>query len=308
MKSAIRTLALILLSCWALCPAANANASANDKASGLHGPYLGQEPPGLTPEVFAPGIISTTGWEINGAFSPDMNEYYFVREVEIDGSLQQQFVVYRKRDNQWHEKVISPRVGQPFISPDGKTLFLGRNYKERTAMGWSEIKSLGTLFTDYRIMSLTASAPGTLVFDEAVRDGKGLIRYSALVNGVRQPPEPFPTEINTGEYNAHPFIAPDESYLIWDGQRNSKVRNANLFISFKQKDGSWGNAIEMGPEINTSAAEFGAKVTPDGKYLLFSRNNGEFEWKKPDGSVESIPNTDIFWVDANVIEHLRKKS
>ena len=25
------------------------------------GPYLGQKPPGMTPEIFAPGIISTAG-------------------------------------------------------------------------------------------------------------------------------------------------------------------------------------------------------------------------------------------------------
>jgi len=30
----------------------------------IKGPYLGQEPPGLTPKVFAPGIVSTKDWEI----------------------------------------------------------------------------------------------------------------------------------------------------------------------------------------------------------------------------------------------------
>ena len=44
----------------------------------LEGPYMGQEPPGLTPVVFAPGVISTKGWEISGVFSPDMNEFYFI--------------------------------------------------------------------------------------------------------------------------------------------------------------------------------------------------------------------------------------
>ncbi len=30
--------------------------------------------------------------------------------------------------------------------------------------------------------------------------------------------EAAPKEINTGTWNAHPYIAPDESYLMWDGE------------------------------------------------------------------------------------------
>ena len=42
----------------------------------LKGPYLGQEPPGLKPEIFAPGIISTKKFkEFSGTFSPDGKEY-----------------------------------------------------------------------------------------------------------------------------------------------------------------------------------------------------------------------------------------
>ena len=43
----------------------------------LKGPYLGQTPPGITAEAFAPGIISTKGWEIEGSFAPGMKEFYF---------------------------------------------------------------------------------------------------------------------------------------------------------------------------------------------------------------------------------------
>jgi len=38
----------------------------------LKGPYLGQRPPGMTPEIFAPGIISTAQkYELNSVFSPE---------------------------------------------------------------------------------------------------------------------------------------------------------------------------------------------------------------------------------------------
>ena len=49
-------------------------------APGPSGPYFGQEPPGMEPEKFAPGFISSPDLsEYSGAFSPDGSEYYFYR-------------------------------------------------------------------------------------------------------------------------------------------------------------------------------------------------------------------------------------
>jgi len=283
------------------------NGYSQDDILKVQGPYLGQTPPGLTPEVFAPGIISTKGWEYGAVFAPGMKELYWVREVYADTGLEQQFVVYEQKDNSWHERVIGERRGTPTLSTDGKTMFFGRSYKEWDSKGWSESKRLGPVFEDFRIMRVTESAKGTIVFDEAKEEGAGLIRYSQLIDGKRAAPKPLPKEINTGKYNVHPFIAPDESYIIWDGQRNSAKRNADLFISFRQPDGSWGEAIKFGNTINTEAGEFAAFVSPDGKYLFFNRNVGEFEWKSASGEVEMIPDVDIFWVDARIIESLKPK-
>ncbi|MDT7831802.1 hypothetical protein RQM59_05385 [Flavobacteriaceae bacterium S356] len=263
-------------------------------------PYLGQKPPGLLPEVFAPGMVSTKGWEVSGVFTPDLKEFYFIREAATDKeNFKQEFVLFQRKNNEWHESVISGRVGQPFISPDGTIMHLGKRYKERTETGeWSEIKKLSPSFQEIQIMRLTVSSKGTYVFDEAgMPDGDGIIRYSRLVDGKREEPKAFGKEINTGKFNAHPFIAPDESYILWDGRRASGYGNSDIYISFKQQDGSWGAAINLGDKINTSAWEAGARVTPDGKYLFFNRNMGS----------DNYENVDIFWVDAKVIENLRPK-
>lgn len=50
------------------------------------GPYLGQKPPGMIPEIFAPGIISTAKEELNSVFSLDGREFYFTR-IEGDGDV-----------------------------------------------------------------------------------------------------------------------------------------------------------------------------------------------------------------------------
>jgi len=258
----------------------------------LSGPYLGQKPPGLTAEVFAPGIVSTKNFEAFGVFTPDLNEFYFVRGC--GKSKKHTLVVFKYKNNQWRESVVAPRVGEPFISPDGKTMYLGNKYMEKSNEGWSEVKSLGSPYEKMPIMRLTASSIGTYVFDEATRSGKGVLRYSQLVNGKRKAPKALAKEINTGKWNAHPFIAADESYLIWDGEREDGYGGSDLYISFRQKDDSWGAAINLGDNINTEFEDAFGSVTPDGKYFFFYRTLGP-------------GNLDIFWADGQFIETLRPK-
>lgn len=265
----------------------------DDDSSAKETSYLGQQPPGLVPEPFAPGLVTTAGWEYSGVFSPDMKEFYFLRQVE--GSKEQEFVVYEKQRNQWTETVISARKGQPFVSPDGKTMHLGRRYKERTDNGeWSEVKKLGPPFDTLPIMRLTASSKGTYFFDEFKRDFTGDIRYSRLVDGKHEEPQLLNKKVNAGK-SFHPFIAPDESYLIFDSKREDGFGDSDIYISYRQQDGEWGAAVNLGDTINTAAWEASASVTPDGKYLFFSRNMGSDEFE----------NVDIFWVDAQIIETLR---
>jgi hypothetical protein len=148
------------------------------------------------------------------------------------------------------------------------------------------------------IMRLTASTKGTYVFDAM---GEGVLRYSRLIDGTREVPRLFNEEINSGTANAHPFIAADESYILWDSRRASGYGDADIYISFREQDGSWGKPINMGDKVNTERSEGGARVTPDGKYLFFGRNMGKL---KP---TDKYDDSDIFWVDAQVIEDLRPK-
>ena len=264
----------------------------------LEGPYLGQKPPGLTPEPFALGIVTTKGWEVGARFSRDMDAFYFLRKRHDNEETES--VIYQQKDNRWHETITQGRTRLPFYSPDGEVVHLGKQYKERTKSGWSEVKDLGSPYKQIPIMSLTASNKGTYVFDEATRDGNGVLRYSSLINGQREAPKPLDKAINTGKWNAHPYIAPDESYILWDSEREGGYGDNDLYVSFKSQDGSWGKAINFGDKINTDAQEFGPMITPDGKYLFFSRNMGPIAGQKS-------ANVDTFWVDAQFIKDLKTK-
>jgi len=269
------------------------------------GPYLGQTPPGLTAKPFAPGIVNTEEWGDAIVFSQDLNEICVSRWKHSSDAPEPENVIFERTDNAWRKRAAPEGYCGYFPSPDGQTLHYRAKYKVRTVDGWSELKSLGPAFEDIRMLSLSSSAEGTLVFDElgtiipgVGAKGDGLVWYSRLLDGVREDPTPFGEEINTGIFNAHPFIAPDESYIMWDGERDTGYGNSDVYISFRQQDGSWGEAINLGDKVNTDAEEGGAKITPDGKYLFFNR-------MVPPANGEGNAQSDLFWIDAQIIEELR---
>jgi len=91
----------------------------------LAGKYLGQEEPGLIPEIFAPNIVSTGIPEINACFSPDDTEFLF--SVIMPGN---NFVIMSMKYNgqQWSAPEVAGFSGEyseadPFITADGKYLY-----------------------------------------------------------------------------------------------------------------------------------------------------------------------------------------
>lgn len=256
----------------------------------LTGPLMGQTPPGETAEVFAPGVISMPGWEIQALFSPDMQEFYF---TTAQGEATPIMVLgFRQQNKVWKKYTEFIRRGELGFTPDGKRMLMARGYKQRRGKGWSKRKTLSALINEFRIMRLSASVDGTWVFDEA--NIPGVIRMSEVINGERQQPVILGPQINTGELAAHPFIAPDGSYLIWDAIREGGFGRQDLYISFRQTDDSWGEAINMGPQVNSATGDTYATVTSDGKYLLFNRRIDD-----------AADNSDIYWVDAGIISKLK---
>jgi hypothetical protein len=95
----------------------------------LTGPYLGQKPPGITPKIFEPEIVSTGLDELNSVFSPDNLEYYFCAR-NFSGAVSI-FQMTREGENWSHPKLLpfASRYGDIDVtmSPDGnKILFSSR--------------------------------------------------------------------------------------------------------------------------------------------------------------------------------------
>jgi hypothetical protein len=83
--------------------------------------------------------------------------------------------------------------------------------------------------------------------------------------------------------------------LIFESDRPTGIEgNIDLYISFRKKDETWTEPMNMGPKENSASAERFAKVSPDGKYLFFGRNTGK--------------GFDIYWIHAGIIDGLKKQT
>jgi len=286
----------------------NACKTINQKASGsdfpaLENRYFGQKLPGLIPEVFAPEMLSPKESFQGGMFSQDMKEFYFVRKK--DGYKERSFFVVRYENNSWG-KEANTDIKWPRFSEDGNTMYVGKEQRKRTDTGWSEPKSLGE-FLKNQAHGLSVSSKETYyyaVYKKEDNNINGKLYYCPLEKGKYENPVRMNADMNKGEYIAHPLIAPDESYLIWDVRREGGYGQADLYISFKQNDKEhpWSSPINMGPTINSGMQESSPMVTQDGKYLFFNRG----EWiQKEDGKTYYVGKN--HWVDAKVIENLRPK-
>ena len=266
----------------------------------LAGDYIGQGEPGSSPEIFAPGIISTEEAEFAGTFSPDFSEYYFTRRSVTQAGTNTIYVT-RKVDDQWTEPVVASFSGnyfdfEPHITPDGLRLYFGSMrpfegtgppidmhqwYLEKTETGWREPQPMGSPFVERFVMYPSVTNDGTFYFT-----GEDGIYFSRFVDNNYEEPVKLGSEINYQPNTAHPYIAPDESYLIFDAQPRGEYLS-DLFISYKKSDGTWTQAIGMGEEINASESQAIPSVSPDGKCFFFSRN------------------ADIYWMDTAIIERLK---
>lgn len=267
----------------------------------LSGPYLGQTPPGNTPELFAPGIISNCTQHSSAYFTPDGREVFFSRLLPSPGVIMHM----KEVDGRWTQPHILCEGLTPGLSPDGNTLITGHWSLEemhRTSSGWSEPRALGPLINFQRrqdVPSLTNS--GILYFCSEMGQKDGIYAARPAIKGYERPERLDLGNPTSGKDHAG-YIAPDESYLIFISTRPG-YGITDLFITFRRKDGSWSPPKNMGPSINTSAKEGYPFVSFDGKYLFFMSNrisklNASFI---PDGP------GNVYWMDAGIIDELREK-
>lgn len=282
----------------------------------LKGPYLGQKPPGMTPEIFAPFILSRKqpDWAFSTAFTPNGKEFYFsqfnpVKKID-------QIMYMKMTDGIWTKPVVAA-FNKSFsnndvrISPDGdRLLFRSMRplpghavpekhhyiwYVIRDGIRWSQPQPLECGGSYLRTGDLGIANNGSIYFAYKKDDRRGIFR-SQLTNDTYSIPEFICSKSDTGNCEGDTFVAPDESYIIitcWDIPENSG--ESDLYISFRKKDNSWTPLTNMGIPVNTKNNENCATLSPDGKYFFYLGVNG--------GS--SPPSCATYWISSKIIDNLK---
>ena len=309
---------------------------AGEKWPVLKGPYLGQKPPGLTPEIFASGIISTNMNAAKIAFSPDGQRMAFTL-MNYNHSFYA-LVFVRQKNGVWSKPEVAPfsgryHDGEPHFSLDGTRLFFNSNRPlegqeprkdfdiwvvQGNKSGWGMPVNLGPpVNSDKNEVNPAVSQNGNLYFSSNRDGGKGKndIYLSKLIDGKYAEPENLGDAVNTSFFESGPYIAPDESYIIFNRYR-SPTGNG-LHISFRTDDGSWSKAVNMGETINKENNGFHGFVSPDGKYLFFTGSrrphlphadhNLSYDEIVEIFNSPGNGSTNIYWLDASVIAELKSE-
>jgi Tol biopolymer transport system component len=253
--------------------AAKGLARQTEKAS-LSGPYLGQKPPGLTPEVFAPGIVSKEGDQARLFIGPDGSEIIYWERDPVGGKMR--ILSILRKGGLWSAPKALPfseeyANNEPCLSPDGKKLFFVSN---RPRSGQGEAEKLPDIW-------VVEKTHGT--WGEPRNIGDPVNRLDIAV----QPFLAVDGKLYFGGQVSGPCVSPDNQVLIVHARKDGGYGEWDLYASFKDADGAWGPLVNLGNAVNTKAAEAGGSFSPDGKYLFFSRAG------------------DIYWVSAKVLEGLK---
>jgi len=268
------------------------------------GPYLGQTPPGPIAQVFAPGLICDLRphqWESGGHFSADGNTFCFGRRGYV--------FITENTDQGWTTpkriKSIPYKVGCCCLSPDANSIYFIRRPSNRsmrysydpskrwnfhrcmrTSQGWSLPQELGPPLS-LAVGGFSVAADNSICFISE----RGRFWVAPFVGNTWAEAIKIPVEMGNLR-GCCPGIAPDESFMVFYSIRPGAQggTETDLYLTLRRPDGTWTEPRNMGPRINSRYYEHGARISPDKKYMFFTRANGWWENSNRDTA-------DIYWVE-----------
>jgi hypothetical protein len=266
--------------------------------------YLGQTPPNDTPKIFAHPILGGSSIVLGRvAFSKNGKEFYYTFSkhwFDNDESGVKQIVYNGKT---WDApKVLIEKLANPALSKDGKTMFLGGIKSDvwtstRTHDTWS--KPALFLNKKYGLYNFQPTKSGTYYAGSNSNQGSkndySTYDFCTLTMTKKDTViQSLGTPLNTSGFDGDLFVSPDESYMIVSANE-TKTYECELHISFRNGDKTWTKPVSLGDLINHGLAHrFGQYVSPDGKYLFYTKGTGENDCR-------------IYWVRFdNLLKRMKK--
>jgi len=300
------------------------------KNSPVDSPYFNQ-PPTVTPVLFAPNIISNEFGNRDMAISPKGDELFYT--IQYGRGLISVIMYSKKTNGKWGTPEVASFSGvyndlEPAFSFDGTKLFFVSNrtlsnegkpkdydvwYVTNQNSEWVNPQNVGAPVNsekDEFYPSLTKN--GGIYFTRAVEGREEDILFCKFNNGKYEEVQSLPDAINSvnDEFNA--FIDPDEQFIIFSVYgRKDDNGGGDLYISRKNKKGEWMHATNLNVPVNSKYLDYCPYITLDKKYFFFTSNRHQikipFAKKQNIQSLQTILYSplngydNIYWMNASSI-------
>lgn len=215
-------------------------------------------------------------------------------------------IYYSKLENgRWSAPDVAPFSGEyndsrPFISPDGNRIYFASNrptperpdkrdldiwYVEYENENWSSPKHTGNIInTEANETHPSVAKNGNLYFARWSREVNDIF-VSRIKNGEYTTPIAQPM-INTSHSESHPYIDPEERFLLYGSARDEEGMNGEVYITLNL-DGAWTEPKKL-DLLNSDLYDYSAKLNYEGNRIYFSRT----DFKKP-----GVP-ADIYYIES----------
>jgi len=275
----------------------------------------------MTPEVFAPGLISLEGRDEAGlVVAPGGREIFFWTVEPGQGGSPPVVTVYtsRERDGAWTEPEVAPFSGEFMdaylaMHPDGSRIFFQSNrpidptisefeynlwFVDREGDGWSVARPVGRPVNGRNHTGgPSVTRDGTLYFTLMnLESGVQELFRARYLDGAYEEPIRLPDVVNASLQNFDAYVDPEERYLVFPSfeRRGHDNNPGDLRIAYGDGAGNWDQLVSLGPPIRTRDQVGSVQISADGRYVFFTRSSGQDADSRRLG-------LDIYWVDARVL-------
>lgn len=265
--------------------------------------YVDQEPPGPTPRLFGLQTHERFFAADRIALSKDGRELYYTEVTNTWSDFRIRY--YQYVDDRWNGPLdlFAGFLG-PALSVDGDTMYFEKYgdrrtcwQSRRTGTGWGA-PTVCTDLPDPEDKHYRQDTDSGRVYasSESALNGVGRMDISMSTNtGGRGAFQSLGRPLNSPGNEGDFYVSRDEAFIVFASPHRGGFGGADLFVSFREGDGSWSDPANLGATVNTPGFEFGPYVTDDKRFLFYS-------------SSADLARVDVHWIRFDtLLETLRKR-